>query len=103
MKLRRSRKLAKFSIEIPQDLVDQLDYLADEADTTRSDAIRTILLSIMDSEDLIDMIFGEALEANASDEDEDEEEDDSETEDEAEGESEAETSAEPISEQKEGY
>jgi metal-responsive CopG/Arc/MetJ family transcriptional regulator len=103
MKIRRSRKLSKFSLELPQDLIDQLDYLADEVDTTRSDAIRTILLSIMDSEDLIDMIFGEALEEHASDEDEDEEEDDSETEDEAEGESEAETSAEPISEQKEGY
>lgn len=95
--------MTKFSLELPQELVDQLDYLADEANTRRSDAIRTILLSVMDSEDLIDMIFGEALEESASDEDEDEEEDDSETEDEAEGESEAETSGEPISEQKEGY
>lgn len=90
--------MAKFSIEVPETLKDELDYLADEASTNRSDAIREILEAVMENEDLIDMIFGEALEENANDDNEDE----SETESEEESESETGTSDEGESE-KNGY
>lgn len=88
---RRSRKLIKFSIEMPETLRDNLDYLADEAETSRSDAIREILEAVMENEDLIDMIFGEALEnaegeAPESAKDDNEDEEDEETEEEGESE-----------------
>jgi predicted DNA-binding protein len=94
MKIRRSRKLAKFSIEMPEILKDNIDYLADQTQTSRSDAIREILEAVMENGDLLDMIFGEALEENADDDNEDEEEEESEEE----GESETEASNEDQSE-----
>jgi metal-responsive CopG/Arc/MetJ family transcriptional regulator len=99
MKIRRSRKLTKISINLPTLLVENVDYLVEEMDTDRTDVIKEILEAVMENEDLIDMIFGEALvEAteNANVDDEEEEEDE---EDEEEDESEAEASNEAESEE----
>lgn len=59
---RRSRKTSKFSINLPTSLVDNLDWLADQTETDRTDVITEILDAVMESGDLLDMIFGEALE-----------------------------------------
>ena len=64
---RRSRKLSKFSINLPTTLVENIDYLAGEMDTDRTDVITEILEAIMESEDLIDLIFGETLEETVED------------------------------------
>ena len=77
---RRIRKLTKISINLPTSLVENVDYLAEEMDTDRTDIIKEILDAIMENEDLIDLVFGEALSEDDSDEDENEEEGESEEE-----------------------
>jgi len=58
--------LSKFSINLPTSLVQNIDYLADEMETDRTDVITEILQAIMESEDLIDLVFGETLEETES-------------------------------------
>ena len=91
---RRSRKLSKFSLNLPQALIENLDYLADEVGSDRTDVITEILEAIMESEDFIDIIFGEVLEETEQTEKADssatetENDDESDEEDSEEGESE---------------
>jgi metal-responsive CopG/Arc/MetJ family transcriptional regulator len=75
---RRSRKLSKFSINLPTALAEDLDDLADEMETTRTDVIMEILMFVMENEDLVDLVFGEAEGEEAQSDEEDEEEDESE-------------------------
>ena len=58
--------MSKFSINLPTSLVQNIDYLADEMETDRTDVITEILQAIMESEDLIDLVFGETLEETES-------------------------------------
>ena len=83
--------MSKFSLNLPTSLVENIDYLADEIDTDRTDVITVILEAIMENEDLIDMVFGEALEeaqptTESANTDENEEEDEEEDSDEDESE-----------------
>jgi predicted DNA-binding protein len=75
---RRIRKLTKISINLPTSLVENVDYLADEMETDRTDIIKEILEAIMENEDLIDLVFGEALPDEDESDEADEEEDESE-------------------------
>lgn len=91
--------MTKISINLPTALVENVDYLAEEMDSDRTDIIKEILDAIMENEDLIDMVFGEALVEAAETANVDDDEDDEEEEDEEEDESEAEASNEGQSEE----
>ena len=66
--------MSKFSVNLPTSLVENIDYLADEMETDRTDVITEILEAIMENEDLIDMIFGEVLQETDQTDNEDENE-----------------------------
>jgi hypothetical protein len=51
-----------------------VSFLSDECETTRTEIIEEILTYVMDKDELIDEIFGEAEEEESEEEDEEEEE-----------------------------
>jgi hypothetical protein len=65
---RRSRKLVKVSIRLPSDLVDDLDDVADQLETTRTDVIEKIVDAFFEDSELINEVFG-VDEESLSDED----------------------------------
>lgn len=71
---RKSRKLVKISIRLPSDLVDNIDDVAEQLDTTRTDVIEHIVDAFFEDPEAIDEVFG-------VEEEEDEEEEEEESED----------------------
>lgn len=82
---RRSRKLSQISVRLPSSLIEGLDDLAEQLETTRTDVIEHILDAFFSGDqELIDDVFGEPYEeeGEAKEEEESEEEEPEESEEE---------------------
>ena len=49
--------MKKISITLPEDMVEELDKLSEEADTDRSDVIESFLEHCLGNEEIIETVF----------------------------------------------